>query len=167
MKLRKTFNGNLKAVSPVIATIIIVAITITMSIAVAYWVLGLGSSFTKYEKVEFTSGYADLNGNTFVTILNFKNTGSATATVDNATIFYNGKPSVAFITGDQPNALFNNCTTALTPTPTTATVNLKPGESGNATITMAQGSTWVSGMTVEVMIQTSAGKQYPKVITLP
>ena len=52
-KLRRTFRGNVKAVSPVIATIIIVAIAITMSIAVAYWLLGLGSSFTKYEKVEF------------------------------------------------------------------------------------------------------------------
>ena len=166
MKLRKTFNGNLKAVSPVIATIIIVAIAITMSIAVAYWVLGLGSSFTKYEKVEFTSGYADLVGDDFVTSLNFKNTGSATATVDNATIFYNGKPSVAFITADQPNALLN-WSSSSDITEIDPTLNLSPGQSGNATITMLKGNTWLSGMTVEVLIQTSAGKQYPKVITLP
>ena len=167
MKLRRTLRGNLKAVSPVIATIIIVAIAITMSIATAYWVLGLGNAFTKYEKVEFTSGYADLVDNKFVTILNFKNTGSATATVDNATIFYNGKPSVAFITDDQPNALFNNCTTAVTATVTKPTVNLMPGQSGNATITMTSGNTWISGMTVEVMLHTTGGKDYPKVITLP
>ena len=117
-------------------------------------------AFTKYEKVEFTSGYADLVGTNFVTSLNFKNTGSATATVDNATIFYNGKPSVAFGVTDQPSAVLN---ASLTET----TLNLPPGESGTATITMAKGNTWVSGMTVEIMIQTVAGKQYPKVITLP
>jgi FlaG/FlaF family flagellin (archaellin) len=155
----KSFRRSIKAVSPVIATIIIVAIAITMSIAVAYWVLGLGSSFTKYEKVEFTSGYADLIGGKFITILNFKNTGSATATVDNATIFYNGKPSVGFSALDQPDAVLSNLTAT--------TINLLPGQSGNATITMASGNTWLSGMTVEIMIQTSAGKQYPKVITLP
>jgi FlaG/FlaF family flagellin (archaellin) len=157
----KSFRRSIKAVSPVIATIIIVAIAITMSIAVAYWVLGLGSSFTKYEKVEFTSGYADLNstGTTFTTILNFKNTGSATAMVDNATIFYNGKPAVGYGTS-APSALLNMSFTS-------TTLNLLPGEIGNATITMTRGGTWVSGMTVEIMIQTSAGKQYPKVITLP
>jgi flagellin-like protein len=46
LKLR-SLHRNVKAVSPVIATIIIVAIAITMSIAVAYWMLGLGNSFTK------------------------------------------------------------------------------------------------------------------------
>ncbi len=155
----RSFSRSIRAVSPVIATIIIVAIAITMSIAVAYWVLGLGSSFTKYEKVEFTSAYADVNGNNFVAVVNFKNTGSATATIDNSTIFYNGKPSVGFVTGDQPSAVLNG--TAAT------TLNLVPGATGNATITMARGSTWQSGMTVEVMIQTSAGKQYPKVLSLP
>lgn len=104
----RSFRRSIKAVSPVIATIIIVAIAITMSIAVAYWVLGLGSSFTKYEKVEFTSAYADLTGGNFVAVMNFKNTGSATATVDSATIFYNGKPAVAFPTAptdDQPTVV--------------------------------------------------------------
>ncbi len=156
----KSFRRSIKAVSPVIATIIIVAIAITMSIAVAYWVLGLGSSFTKYEKVEFTSAYADISGTNFVAVVNFKNTGSATATVDNATIFYNGKPSVGFATLDQPNAILNSSLTS-------TTLNLIPGAIGNATITMNRGTTWQSGMTVEIMIQTSAGKQYPKVLTLP
>ncbi|MEM2812119.1 MAG: archaellin/type IV pilin N-terminal domain-containing protein, partial [Candidatus Bathyarchaeia archaeon] len=49
---------NQKAVSPVIATIIIVAVAIVMSIAVAYWMLGLATTFTRYEKLEFISAYA-------------------------------------------------------------------------------------------------------------
>jgi len=47
-----------RAVSPVIATIILVAIAIVMAIAVAYWALGLGGTFTRYEKIEIMSMYA-------------------------------------------------------------------------------------------------------------
>ena len=154
----KSFRRSIKAVSPVIATIIIVAIAITMSIATAYWVLGLGSSFTKYEKVEFTSAYADYNAGTgnFTISMILKNTGSAAATVDNNTIFYNGKPAVAYA--------------PYTPDANFASFTMIPGNvTRGLTInfTSIANSPWQSGMTVEVMIQTAAGKQYPKVITLP
>ncbi|MBS7653197.1 type IV pilin, partial [Candidatus Bathyarchaeota archaeon] len=46
-----------RGVSPVIATIIIVAIAIVMALAVAYWMLGLGGAFTRFEKLEFQSAY--------------------------------------------------------------------------------------------------------------
>jgi archaellum component FlaG (FlaF/FlaG flagellin family) len=126
-----------------------------MSIAVAYWVLGLGSSFTKYEKVEFTSAYADSNPGNYTVNMILKNTGSATATVDATTIFYNGKPAVAYGVF-APDANFT-------------TVTMDPGVTRGFKInfTSVVNTPWQSGMTVEVMIQTSAGKQYPKVITLP
>jgi archaeal type IV pilus assembly protein PilA len=156
----KSFQKSIKAVSPVIATIIIVAIAITMSIAVAYWVLGLGSSFTKYEKVEFTSAYADYDAGAsrFTITMVLKNTGSAAATVDFSTVFFNGKPASApAFTGGVPTASF----TSFTMIPGNVTSGLS--------ITLPSGavSPWQSGMTVEVMIQTAAGKEYPKVITLP
>jgi FlaG/FlaF family flagellin (archaellin) len=156
----KSFRRSIKAVSPVIATIIIVAIAITMSIAVAYWVLGLGSSFTKYEKVEFTSAYADYDaGTSYYNIsMVLKNTGSAAATVDNSTIFYNGKPADApAYEGFAPVANFASFTMIPGNVTSGLTIDLKGGTD----------SPWASGMTVEVMIQTAAGKQYPKVITLP
>ncbi|MBS7638222.1 DUF4352 domain-containing protein, partial [Candidatus Bathyarchaeota archaeon] len=52
-----------RGVSPVIATIIIVAIAIVMSLAVAYWMLGLGGAFTRYEKLEFVSAYVTVEKN--------------------------------------------------------------------------------------------------------
>jgi flagellin-like protein len=52
---RRLVRGKDRAVSPVIATIIIVAVAIVMSIAVAYWVLGLAGTFTRYEKIEIMS----------------------------------------------------------------------------------------------------------------
>ncbi len=153
----------IKAVSPVIATIIIVAIAITMSIAVAYWLLGLGGSFTKFEKVEFLTAYADTesDGN-FTLTLNMKNTGSATATITDTQILYNGKPAAAY---NSTGALF-------APWCNATTIVMNPGES-NCTIisligsTKDSGSPWISGMTVEVTLHTSGGKDYPKALILP
>ena len=157
----KSFRRSKKAVSPVIATIIIVAIAITMSIAVAYWMLGLGSAFTKYEKIEVTSAYAVLNNNGtplnpaddfFALNIELKNTGSATATIDSSYILYNGKPASAY---------------AVAPTPAGLDLTLEPGAAASGSITFTKGTTWTAGMTIEVMLHTVAGKDYPKVITLP
>lgn len=162
----KSFRRSIKAVSPVIATIIIVAIAITMSIAVAYWLLGLGSSFTKYEKVEFTTAYVTGNEvNGYNVTMNLKNTGSAAARVDQNVTQYNGKPDIYY----SENAtnfvwLWNPLTGAA----------MDPGASSSATILFPAAADFVpgltgfkSGMTLEIMIHTTGGKDYPKVITLP
>ena len=44
-----------RAVSPVIATVILVAIAITVSVAVAYWMGGIAGTFTTFEQVELAS----------------------------------------------------------------------------------------------------------------
>lgn len=151
----KSHRRSKRGVSPVIATIIIVAIAIVMSIAVAYWLLGLGSSFTKYEKVEFVSAYADTSGGNFVVHMDVKNTGSASATLDPGYILYNGKPATAYA---QP------------PVPGFLQTTLEPGQSAIGliiTFPKVTGGNWTSGMTVEIMMHTTAGKDYPKVLTLP
>jgi len=159
--MKKLFRRNRKGVSTVIATIIIVAISIVMAIAVAYWVLGIGSSFTRFEKLEFTSAWAAYNSGTspyYNISMTVKNTGSAAATIDNSTIFYNGRPASAY-SSFQPNAVIG----------TTGTVPLDPGNSTTLAIILpaGSGSNWVSSMSIEVMIQTTAGRQYPKVVVLP
>lgn len=159
----KSFRRSIKAVSPVIATIIIVAIAITMSIAVAYWLLGLGGSFTKFEKVEFTTAYVTGVGTAaqpYVVHMDLKNTGSATATVDTATVLYNGKPDT-YYTG-AGHFVWTGAVAGL--------ISMDPGAAASATITLpnapAAGS-FNSGMTLEITLHTTGGKDYPKVITLP
>ncbi len=44
--------------SIIISTIIIVAISITMAIAVSFWAMGIGNAFTKFEKLEFVTVYS-------------------------------------------------------------------------------------------------------------
>ena len=78
-----------RAVSPVIATVILVAITITVAVAVAYWMSSIAGQYTKFEKVEIQSGYSDkiVSGALGSEIygwqitLELKNTGSATSTL--------------------------------------------------------------------------------------
>jgi hypothetical protein len=57
--LKKLFRRNRKGMSIVISTVIIVAISITMAIAVAFWAMGIGNSLTKFEKLEFRSAYSE------------------------------------------------------------------------------------------------------------
>ena len=170
--MKRSFRGNLKAVAPVIATIIIVAIAIVMSIAVAYWMLGLGAAFTRYEKLEFTSGYAVYNATSqkFDIRITLKNTGSADATID--VVFLNAKPSADYALAPYTTSLLVNSTVfipagfigkTLTPGDSTGVVVIsvyRNGDGGRTTV-------WKSGMSVELMIQTVAGKQYPKVIVFP
>jgi flagellin-like protein len=155
MEKMKRFIFNRRGVSPVIATIIIVAVAIVMSIAVAYWVLGLGASLTRYEKLQFTSAYAPNINEVDIAL---KNTGSAAATVDSSTVFLNGKPAAA------SDVTFSAVTT---------TGSL---DNGDGTITMPAGGEvtgiisltgLTSGTTVEITVQTAAGNQYPKVVVLP
>jgi hypothetical protein len=55
--MKRKLRNNKKGMSIVISTVIIVAISITMAIAVAFWAMGIGNSFTKFEKLEFVSAY--------------------------------------------------------------------------------------------------------------
>ena len=80
-----------KAVSPVIATVILVAVAITVAVAVAYWMGGIAGQYTKFEKVEVQSGWSVKNGTQgWVITMELKNTGSASATL--IRIFVNDVP---------------------------------------------------------------------------
>lgn len=158
-KLRK----NLKGVSPVIATIIIVAIAIVMSIAVAYWMLGLGGSFTRYEKVEVTNAYAVVNtGGDFEVNMRLKNTGSATATIAAEDILFNGKPESGYAQAIGVDLDYQGASD----TTVNDEITLEPGDDFDVLITLNDAE-WQNGMTVEVTLHSVAGNDYPKVINLP
>jgi len=146
----KIFRMNRKAVSPVIATIILVAIAIAIAIAVAYWMVGITGAFTRFEKLEITSAYSDpLTSGTFTVNLKLKNTGSAAATIDN--VFINGKPWDAYV--DVAYSFVSS--------------SLEPGDATTGTITLPSASGFSSGMSVEIVLHTASGKDYPKQVVLP
>jgi len=48
-----------RAISPVIATVILVAVAITVAVGVSYWMSGIAGQYTAFEKVEISTGYSD------------------------------------------------------------------------------------------------------------
>ena len=81
-----------KAVSPVIATVILVAVAITVAVGVSYWMGGISSQYTQFEKVEIQTGYGVYNttGTYWNITMVIKNSGSADATIN--TVFLNDVP---------------------------------------------------------------------------
>jgi Flp pilus assembly protein TadG len=147
----RRLRRNRKGISTVIATIIIVAIAIVMAIAVAYWAMGIGGSFTRFEKLQFISAYAPSDSTVQFTI---KNTGTAAATVD--AVMVNGQPLNGTVSYDFSHGNSSGpFTTSL----------LYPGDSTNGTISFT--NQMVSGTAVEVTLQTAAGNQYPQVVVPP
>lgn len=61
-------------ISPVVATVILVAVAIVIAIAVAFWASGLVGVFTRFEKLEIVSAIMT-DADTFRVII--RNTGSA------------------------------------------------------------------------------------------
>ena len=124
-----------KALSPVVAAIILIAVTVAVSIAVAAWMGALTFTFMQTEQVSITamtySGTTNQTANTI--ILTVKNTGSSTLTLSSVTLNGDTHSDVTIIpTGGE----------------------LEPGTIGTVTLNNVQ---WVSGNTYRVILQSSTG----------
>ena len=155
---------NSSGISPVVATVILVAIAIVIAIAVAFWASGLVGVFTRFEKLEMTSVYATPTGtpNQYDITIIAKNTGSSSATVDK--LLLNGVPICEIgaggnwgKTGSAPTGFTINSCGDITATA------LNPGNQTQVTITVTAPS---AGITVEVALHTASGKLYPYSVLL-
>jgi flagellin-like protein len=84
-----------KGISPIVATILMVAATVVSAVAIAYWMGGVAGLYTRYEKIEIVNAHAATgtlsNGGEGWTItISLKNVGSADTSIEN--ILINGKP---------------------------------------------------------------------------
>ena len=153
-----------RAVSPVIATVILVAIAITVAVAVAYWMGGIAGQYTRFEQIEVQSAvcYKDITDpdNYFWNIsMTLKNTGTRDATLISA--FINeaevDEYGVLDYTGDE-----DNWATSMSQTEYIT--------SGNYTVVFfyidPDADTLSSGTTVNIKIHSSGGMDYPKLIEL-
>jgi flagellin-like protein len=85
--MRKLFKSR-KALSPVVAAIILIAVTVAVSIAVAAWMGALTFTFMKTEELKITSmtfgGTSGVANNTIV--LSIRNSGTSKVTVTEARV---------------------------------------------------------------------------------
>jgi flagellin-like protein len=176
-----------RAVSPVIATVILIAVAVALGIAVAFWASGLTSSFSKYEKLGVNTQYATgSSGSGWVIYLGGQNTGSSDATITQIQI--NGVP---YPIGSTPSS--TSCTSPPSSYPTVcwgsgsaSTITLNPSSSTSVTLSVPSGQsfsiqlflspspgstlgskTFADGQTIQVTIITAAGNNYPASIVLP
>ena len=154
--MRRSSSG----ISPVVATVILVAIAIVIAIAVAFWASGLVGVFTRFEKIEIRAAYAQPAGGGYHVILFVNNTGSATATIDD--IYVNGIPGASY------EVASSSCSGAES-NPKNATITCDPGEGAKIVVSKppAAVGNFVPGVTYEVAVHTSSGKLYPVSVQIP
>ena len=133
MNYRK-FKKNAKALSPVIASIILIAVTVAVSVVVAAWMGGLTLGFMgNAEQASITNVSFVTVGTTLEMNVTVQNTGTNTVTIQSATIDGN----------------------AATLTPVTS-ANILKGATGSFTVTAASG-TFASGAQYAFNLLTAKG----------
>ena len=121
-------------ISPVVATVILVAVAIVIAIAVAFWASGLVGIFTRFEKLEIVSAIMT-DADKFQVII--RNTGSADTAI--IQVLVQGR---AVGTPSSP-------------------VSLKVGESVTCTVSVESPP---PGVTVELAFYSAGGKIYPTAV---
>ena len=148
-----------KAVSPVIATVILVAVAITVSVGVSYWMGGISAQYTQFEKIEIQTGYSTFSAPGWKLDLSLKNSGSATSTITH--LFINDIPITLTAAAD-----FSGTNSTVTDIPLTG-LSLDAGESDSIQIWIGVGYySLSSGTTVNVKLHSAGGMDYIKLIRL-
>ena len=156
-----------KAVSPVIATVILVAVAITVSVGVSYWMGGISAQYTQFEKVEIQTGYAQVASGGWEVTLTLKNSGSATSTITQ--VFVNEVPlnmTAGYGYADMLDFTTTGTEGIGTSMPATG-ATMTAGNSTSVQIFIANTySTLTSGTTVNVKLHSAGGMDYIKLIRL-
>jgi flagellin-like protein len=168
---------NRKGISPVIATVIIVAVTITVAVAISFWMGGVASLYTRFEKLEITYATVAWNdaGGYWTVTLKVKNTGSADTKIDD--IILNGVTIQDVKDSNKYANWTSNPSSAPSVTPggnkcSPVSIALNSGSEVYIVVAIPNGakmgsSTATSGLSLELKLHTSGGKEYPKILTLP
>lgn len=159
-----------RAVSPVIATVILVAVAITITIAVAYWMGGIAGMYTKFEKVEIqsavcTTGVNATIGKYWNLNVMLKNSGSSAATLNG--LFINDIEVQNYYTYELVN---ESTTTSMGTTSTNKEMTINVGQSEPLLIRIdadyPAGMAYTSGTTINIKFHSAGGLDYTKVIEL-
>ncbi len=147
----------MRAVSPIIAVVIIVAAAVALSVALALWMIGVVGSNTGVERLEIVSSHARMLVDKYTmkrlyrVVVAVRNTGPREATI--TAVFINNKP-IEYYGGAV------NLTGARLP------VTLKPGEKTVIQVNVSAAN-FSHGQVIEVRIRTASGRDYYRMIQLP
>ncbi|MEM2981072.1 MAG: archaellin/type IV pilin N-terminal domain-containing protein [Thermoproteota archaeon] len=158
-----------RGISPVITTVIIVAVGITIAIAVALWMSGLIGRFTTYEEIKITTAYPEYDSqqDEFNLYLTFKNTGSSPTTIEDIRV--NG---LSISSGSWSGTFTVDWQVRGGTTGTDLPVDAKVGDTVDLTLTFDNGMTYPGGtlthsVSLDVKLVSASGKEYPTSAVLP
>jgi flagellin-like protein len=156
-----------KAISPVIATVILVAVAITVAVGVSYWMSGISSQYTSFEKVEIQSAYAIKETTPtagWKITIKLKSSGTTDATLND--LFINDRPlnTTAACWSASDYATAPNFVSTSLPQ---LGYSIKSGETYTVTIWIRQGYvSLTSGTTVNIKLHSAGGMDYIKLVSL-
>jgi flagellin-like protein len=162
--LIKSINKDKRALSPVIATVILISVTIVVAVSVAYWMGAIASGYTSFEQIELPSTYAQVvNATTWKITIDLRNTGSAAATLDS--VFLNAVPLKDYSSGWALNYTGHS---GLIPTYSSLGISIPNGETVTLYLYIANTVDGCSaGTNIDLKMHTAAGKDYPTRVKLP
>ena len=174
-KMNRNIAREKKGLSPVIATVILISVTIVVAVSVAYWMGSIASGYTTFEQIELPTSYARWDGNNTFTnggwnvTIELKNTGSADATIDN--IFLNGIP----LSGYNSSSIRLYEDGQLIPGLSSISISVTKGGSKTLLIQVekynATDNSGIEGCTsgtwVDFKIHSASGRDYPTRVKLP
>jgi flagellin-like protein len=168
-----------KAVSPVIATVILVAVAITVAVGVSYWMGGISAQYTQFEKVEIQTGYSEVVSDAvpasigWKITMSLKNSGSAASTITH--VFINDVPVVLTVTGNDgltgqdtlPAPTNGVAAGDMGTSITDAGLSLNAGESKTAYLYISNTYGYLSsGTTINIKLHSAGGMDYIKLVRL-
>ncbi|MCW4048619.1 MAG: hypothetical protein NWE89_02675 [Candidatus Bathyarchaeota archaeon] len=153
-----------KGISPVIASVILVAVAITIAVSASFWMSGITNQYTHFEKIGISSGYCintpSVGNAGWEIVLTVKNSGSAGAAFEYA--FVNKVPI------DEYNIPVNGSLSSTTVTGTSipdSGFSLASGE-GTTIYVWIGSDLFSSGTSIVVMIHSLSGTDYMRLIRL-
>lgn len=156
-----------KAISPVIATVILVSVTIVVAVAVAYWMSGIAGIYTRVERIGIVSHYANKLSGSWEIVIDLKNSGSADATIIH--VLLNGKTLGTDGVPDPTSTYYYKGGTDLP----AEGLTIQAGQSGSVTVTLDFFDDTLApnnpepGTSIEIKLHTAANMDYPVVEMLP
>jgi flagellin-like protein len=129
-----------KGISPILATVILIAVTLVIAVGVIGWVMGIWGSMGKTETLKIISGNITLTSEGATLYLDVINQGTADALI------------YKVVVGSNVTTLPNPITIKANGTITTINIGLGPSDN------------YSPGVSYSVTVITQAGNQYPFVV---
>jgi hypothetical protein len=137
---------------PVMATVILLAVTLSVTLICSNFLVAVPESFMRFENIQILAVEVNAVPNGWQLTIDIKNTGSADALIDNLSI--NGR-------------LTSTLGLSTSPDLTAGPYRIEAGSMGSLRVVIPAGTPGcASGSTVDITLRVQAGREYMQMVSL-